>query len=108
MLPAGQRDIDHYFITANVQLPTDPRLPFGNAGRNIARAPAYYNADLGLHKDFPLFSEKRKVELRGEAFNVLNRTNFQAANGNRSSSGFGQTRSAYPARVIQVALKLVF
>jgi hypothetical protein len=108
MLPSSQRNIDNYFNAANVQLPTDPSKPFGNAGRNIARAPAFYNADLGLHKEFPLFSEKRHLEFRSEFFNVLNKTNFQAPNSNRSSSGFGQTRATYAARVVQLALKLVF
>ena len=108
MLPSSQRNIDNYFNTANVQLPTSPLVPFGNAGRNIARAPAFYNADLGLHKDFPLFKEKQRLEFRSEFFNLLNKTNFQAANASRSSSGFGQTRSTYAARVVQLALKLVF
>ncbi|MEK7409571.1 MAG: TonB-dependent receptor [Acidobacteriota bacterium] len=108
MAPAGERNIDNYFNKANVQAPTNPLFPFGNAGRNIVRGYAFYQADLGLHKDFPLWKEGWKLEFRGEFFNLLNETNFGAPNSSRSSSGFGTIRGTQPARVIQFALKLSF
>jgi hypothetical protein len=108
MAPESQRSIDNYFDTANVVLPTDPRFPFGNAGRNIARSYAFHQADMGLHKDFLLGSESRRLEFRAEFFDLLNKTNFGAPNSTRSSSAFGTIRSAFPARMIQFALKLVF
>ena len=63
MAPEGQRNIDNYFNKANVVLPVDPLNPnpFGNAGRNTVRSYAIYTTDLGLHKDFPLWSEVRKL-----------------------------------------------
>ena len=78
----GQRSIDNYFNKDNVQLPTDPRFPFGNAGRNVARGYSFHNPDMGLHKDFRL-AEGRRLEFRGEFFNLLNKTNFGAPNGTR-------------------------
>ena len=48
------RSVDNYFNTANVALPTDPSRPFGNAGRNIARALPMNQLDLGLFKNFRL------------------------------------------------------
>jgi hypothetical protein len=83
--------------------------PWGTASRNIARAPAFYNLDFGLHKSFGLGSEARFLQVRAEAFNMLNRTNF-APPGTLSanSSGFGVFSSTFPARQIQMALKLVF
>lgn len=107
MAPQSERSIDKYFDTANVALPTDSRFPFGNAGRNIARGYAFHQADMGLHKDFLLGSESRRLEFRAELFDLLNKTNFGAPTSARSSSAFGTIRSAFPARMIQFALKLV-
>jgi outer membrane receptor protein involved in Fe transport len=110
LAPESQRNIDNYFNKANVLIPVDPAhpYPFGNAGRNSVRGYAFYQADLGLHKDFGLWSESKKLEFRSEFFNVLNKTNFQAPNSSASSSAFGTIRSTFPARIIQLALKLVF
>ena len=108
MLPAGQRNANQYFNTANIQIPTDASQPFGNAGRNIARSDRFYQLDLGLHKAFPLFSEQRQLEFRAEAFNVLNKTNYCAPNANVSSSAFGTITQTYPARQLQLALRFVY
>ena len=82
-------------------------MPFGNAGRNIVRAPSLFQLDFGLHKDFSL-TERFRLSFRTEAFNLFNRTNFGAPNSNRSSGGFGSITSTYPARQMQFALKLTF
>ena len=39
---------------------------------------------------------------------MLNKTNFGSANGNRSSNAFGTITSTYPARQIQLGIKLYF
>jgi len=52
--------------------------------------------------------EDMRVEFRTEAFNLLNKTNFRAADGNRSNATLGRITSAFPARQIQFALKLYF
>lgn len=106
--PSGERTIDNYLNRATVLVPTDRSQPFGSAGRNIARGPAFFQADLGLHKTFQLFSEDTRLEFRAEAFNLFNHTNFGTPNSNISSSGFGQIRTAFPAREIQFALKFYF
>ncbi len=110
MAPSGSRNIDNYFNKANVIVPVDPLNPnpFGNAGRNTVRSYAIYQTDLGLHKDFPLWSEVRKLEFRTEFFNLMNKTNFQAPNSTAGNSAFGTIRSTFPARVIQMAMKFVF
>jgi hypothetical protein len=110
MAPQAQRTIDNYFNKANVVIPVDPAHPnpFGNGGRNVARSYALYQTDLGLHKEFPLRSESKKIEFRSEFFNLFNKTNFQAPNSTASSSAFGTIRSAFPARMIQFAMKLSF
>jgi hypothetical protein len=108
MAPVSQRSIDNYFNKDTVQLPTDTRFPFGNAGRNIVRGYSYHNLDMGLHKDFPVWTEGRRIEFRGEFFNLFNRTNFGAPNSARSNANFGTIRTTFPARMIQLALKFVF
>ncbi len=107
LLPESQRTVQLWLNPNTVVIPTDRTQPFGNAGRNIVRAPSLYQMDLGLHKDFGI-TERYKLSFRTEAFNLLNKTNFSAPSGNRSSGGFGSITSTYPARQIQFALKLLF
>lgn len=83
--------------------------PFGNAGRNIARTPNFLETDFGLHKNFNLWSETRYLQFRAEAFNIFNKTNFAPPSTLTSnSSGFGVFTSTFPARQLQLALKLYF
>lgn len=108
LAPDGQRSIDNYFNRNLITLPTVDQ-PFGNAGRNIARSDAFFQFDFGLQKNFRLpITEVSKIEFRMEAFNLFNKTNFGAANADRSSSAFGTIRSTFPARQIQLALKVSF
>ena len=104
----GLRTIDNYFNKANVSVPTNVSQPFGNAGRNPVRSFGFYQMDLGLHKQFNLFSETRKLEFRAEAFNLTNKTNFGAPDGNVSNGSFGTIRSTFPARQLQFAMKFLF
>ncbi|MBV9507495.1 MAG: hypothetical protein JO323_21075 [Acidobacteriia bacterium] len=97
-----------YFNTAAVLLQTDPSNPFGNCGRNNLRAPGLNQIDLGIFKSFPLFREGMGLQFRAELFNALNHTNFQAPNGDRANSAFGVITSSFPARIGQLALKLVW
>jgi hypothetical protein len=82
--------------------------PFGNAQRNMVVGPAFFQTDLGLHKAFPLWREGSTFDFRAEAFNVLNKVNYQAPDGNVSNSTFGAISSAYPARQLQLAAKIIF
>ena len=82
--------------------------PFGNAQRNMIVGPAFYQTDLGLHKDFRLWSEASRLEFRAEAFNVLNKVNYQAPDGNVSNSTFGNITGAYQPRQLQLAGKVIF
>jgi hypothetical protein len=82
---------------------------FGNVSRNSLRSYAYYNTDLGLHKQFPLVTERVKLDLRAEAFNVLNHTNWQAPDTNISDgASFGTITTAFPSRQLQFAAKVLF
>ncbi|MEP7271971.1 MAG: TonB-dependent receptor, partial [Acidobacteriota bacterium] len=121
ILPKDERTIDRYFNAEAIRLPS-VTSPFGNAGRNIGRGPSFYQLDLGLQKSFalPFINETSRVEFRAEFFNALNKTNFGNPSGTATglvfdangrvtaTGGFGQTRSAFPARQVQFALKVSF
>ena len=82
--------------------------PFGNTPRNNVKTPAVFETDFGLHKNFAL-AERFNLQFRAEAFNLLNKTNFATVSStNSNSSGFGVFNATFPARQIQLALKLVF
>ncbi|MBM3814361.1 MAG: TonB-dependent receptor [Acidimicrobiia bacterium] len=108
MRPESERTIDNYFNAANVVIPTLASEPFGNAGRNIARRPGLFQMDLGLAKAFPLPREGMRLHFRAEAFNLTNKTNFGNPSVNRSSAAFGTIRSTFPARIVQLALRIEF
>jgi hypothetical protein len=91
--------------------------PIGAAKRTLdgedrSYNPAFYELDFGLHKNFALLSEApeaRYLQFRAEGFSLLNKTNFSPAGTLTSnSSGFGVFSSTFPARQVQLALKLIF
>lgn len=62
--------------------------PGETGDRNILRLPGYVNIDLGLGKSFNLpWSEKHKLQIRFEAFNVTNTQRMGAVDGSRSGYG---------------------
>ena len=86
---------------------------FGTSGRNSLRGPDFQTLDLGLMKTFDL-GPRLRTQFRLEAFNALNRTNFNLPDGNRSSGNFGRITGASQAggggdpRILQLALRLFF
>ena len=63
--------------------------------------------DFGIVRAFRV-NERIGLNLRGEAFNALNRANFNAPNATIGTAQAGVINSTQPARVIQVAVKLLF
>ena len=108
MTPEADRGPDNWLNKATVSVPTDVTKPYGNSGRNTARSAPLYQADVRLQKDFPLHWEKSRLEFQAECFNLLNKTNFAAPASSRSASNFGTITAAYPARIIQFALRFAF
>jgi hypothetical protein len=99
--------LNGYLNKANVFVPLTGS-PFGNAQRNMVVSYAFFQTDLGLHKAFPLWREGSSFDFRAEAFNVLNKVNYQAPDPNVSDSTFGSITSAFPARQLQFAGKIIF
>jgi hypothetical protein len=69
------------------------------------------NLDASINRQFPL-GEHRYLEVRGEFFNVLNKTQFSSTSGlgaNVSTpSTFGIYTAAQDPRITQIAAKFVF
>jgi hypothetical protein len=104
----GNQDI----ITLNPALFSLPNnnQPYGNAGRNSVRFDPFYQLDVGLHKQFPLYVHGASFDFRAEAFNLLNQTNYAFPQSGVGSSTFGivAAASTSPARILQFAGKIVF
>ncbi|MFB3905204.1 MAG: carboxypeptidase regulatory-like domain-containing protein [Acidobacteriota bacterium] len=82
---------------------------FGNAGRNTIVGPAYATTNLGLFKNFPLPGrEGLKLQFRSEFFNAFNSVNLGNPRNQLSDSRMGRITGASSARVIQLALKVLF
>ncbi|MCU1617904.1 MAG: hypothetical protein JWO98_5444, partial [Frankiales bacterium] len=84
---------------------------FGNLGRNAFVGPKLVNLDAELSRKFPL-RERMNVQLRLEAFNVLNHPNFANPSTTAiNSSSFGKTTataSGTNPRIFQAAVKVNF
>ena len=108
LVPEGERTPSNWLSRTTVTVPTDPSQPFGNAPRNSLRGPLLWQVDLVTSKRFPMPWRNGSLEFRGEFFNLLNRTNFLAPNGNRSSVAYGTITATHDPRIIQVGLKVSF
>jgi outer membrane receptor protein involved in Fe transport len=86
-----------------------PINDFGNAGRNILRAPGFWNADLGLQRNLRL-GTARSLSIRVEAFNLFNHINLgnpAVAIDNRATVGTITSMSGRP-RQLQAGFRFVF
>ena len=81
---------------------------YGNIGRNAFRGTPSLQLDSQISRIFPIH-EKLNMDLRLEAFNMLNHPNFGAPNASVASTSFGQISSqSNQARVFQGAIKVSF
>jgi len=84
---------------------------FGNIGRNSLRGPDLTNYNLSLFKSFAV-RENFKLELRGEAYNIFNMTNFANPQSNFSLGSFGQSSSLLngttAGRLFMVGARVLF
>ena len=112
VLPKSERTIERWFDASAFVSPG--QFIFGNSGRNILYGPGTHQLDFSLLKSFH-FGESRRVEFRGEAFNVSNTPQFNNPNANIGFAGVARITSAgsppiyqRTSRQVQVALKLYF
>jgi hypothetical protein len=84
----------------------------GNLPRTALNLPNYFNVDAALLKNIT-FGERMRLQIRTEAFNLLNNVNFILATQgaqvqNINSATFGQFTTAAAARRIQFGLRFEF
>jgi len=83
-------------------------IRFGMLGRNTFRGPAYFSTDLSVLKTTPI-TERLKMQLGVQFFNLFNHLNFTIPQNNINDGGFGLIKNnAYPGRVIQYSAKFLF
>jgi hypothetical protein len=89
----------------------------GNASKFSVRNPGVNNFDMALTKRFPIKSEQRFFQLRWEAYNAFNHTQYSGINtaarydlttGAQVNSLFGQVSSTRAPRVMQGSLRFTF
>jgi outer membrane receptor protein involved in Fe transport len=98
--------------------------PFGSAGRGIERGPVFNQMNLGVFKNIKVL-ERLTLQLRGEAFNVLNHpqpgigssvtpgtNHLPVINVNSAGTPGGAfaetTDQTFARRVVQVGLRVIF
>ena len=80
---------------------------YGNAGRDSIEGPGGFDMDVALMRNFALH-ELQYLQVRVEAFNVLNHPTFQNPDATSTDVNFGRILSANDPRIMQFALKYVF
>ncbi len=80
---------------------------YGSLPRNFFRGPGRFNINLAFAKSMPL-TEKLRLELRADAFNLLNSAEFSNPDTNISSPTFGQILNTADPRIIQLSMRLSF
>jgi hypothetical protein len=95
------------FLNRSV-FPAQPNDRFGNATRFNPKVRAFpmFNENVSVAKSFG-FTERLRMDLRWEMFNLFNRTVFGTGGTNLNSNNFGLVRNQVnDPRQMQVALKL--
>ena len=105
ILPADERTPARWFNTA--AFATANQFTIGSASRNPVRGPSYHDVDLALMRRVGVGGE-RAIELRLEAFNLVNTANFGAPAAQLGPASFGTITTALDPRVLQAAVKIWF
>lgn len=125
VLPKDQRSIAAAFNTAAYIAPppglcevaNPPQICWGNAAKYSFRGPGINNWDMSLFKNMPFLEGRLRAQLRAEAYNLFNHTQFTAVNtsatfnpttGAQTNGIFGQYTAAANPRQLQLALRLSF
>jgi hypothetical protein len=96
---------ERWFNTAAFSMPAFGT--FGNSGRNTLTGPGCANINLALLKHVRL-GTTATIELRAEAFNVLDRVNYNLPDAFFGSPTFGKILSAQSPRRFQFGVRTTF
>ncbi len=104
-LPAAERTLSRWFNTAAFQNPVP--FTFGTSPRSVLRGPQVVTTDLTVEKSIRV-SERVRLDVRAEAYNLLNRVTFNVPGSVLGAADFGVISSARTARTIQLGTRLHF
>ena len=101
----------------NDQNTANDRVP--GLGRNTITGPAFETVDLRISRDIPLYKERVRLRLIGEAFNLTNRANFNGLQNTQYAfssatqvftprTDFLRPTSTFDPRILQLAVKLIW
>jgi len=101
----ADRSITRWFDTSAFANPAS--LTFGNSPRSGLRGAPVVTTDATIEKNFAL-TERFRLDLRGEFYNLLNHAIFNVPGFTLGSADFGVVSSARPPRTVQLAARLSF
>jgi len=82
--------------------------PSTMTGRDMFRAPGWWNTDLGIYKHFKL-TESLGLQVRGEMYNMFNHPNLVIVGSNNDVSGTSTIQAKkYGTRNVQLGAKITF
>jgi len=91
---------------------------YGNLGQANVLGPGMFQLNLALSRTFPVWGERRTLQVRAEAFNLPNKVNLSTPVNSLSSPNFGQVitdisgnnglTSQGDPRIVQLAMKFSF
>lgn len=99
------------------QTASPPFICWGNAAKYVFRGPGINDWDISVFKNMPFADGKLRAQLRMEAYNIFNHTQFTGVDtaatfnpstGAQTNGTFGQYSSAANPRQLQLALRLSF
>jgi hypothetical protein len=110
---------EHQFINQNCYAPPTQIGQNGPTMQPVVYGPAYWNADLGIFKNFAV-TEKQKLQFRIDGYNFLNHPLWSFPNNQNLSLGFngttgamntplfGYTTTKQGRRIVQLQVKYTF
>jgi hypothetical protein len=115
ILAKSNRTMLQYFNTSVFAIPAIGT--YGNAPRDVVRGPGINNFDMSIFKNIPIYHERVKGQLRFEAYNTFNHTQFSSMNttaqfnpttGAQVNAAFGNLTAARTPRIGQIAFRVTF
>jgi hypothetical protein len=98
----------NWFYRPAFVAPAITDVAVGSEKRGVIEGPGFNRIDIGIFRNFRIV-EGVVFQLRGEAFNVLNHTNWQTVGvAATTASSFGQVTDTRDPRLLQVAGKITF
>jgi hypothetical protein len=100
-----QPGADAWFNTNAFSMPAPGT--FGNSGRNTLTGPGFRTINVGVVKHLRV-GNAASIDLRADAFNLLNRVNYDLPDGFFGSPTFGRILSASSPRRFQFGVRTTF